>query len=125
MDLLGLMWPLKQGEHAPGNMAHKCRRSDSVGLCGEQEVGGKVDWQLCLKPAAARPQDLCELNLNAAAAPLRKNTERMGGWMVGEKKEVEKSRMKTREKKEDRERQTHKNTMRDYICSSSDGALLN
>lgn len=37
---------------------------------------------------------------------------RKDGWMDGreekKKKEVEKSRMKTREKKEDRERQTHK-----------------
>lgn len=122
----GLMWPLKQGEHAHGNMAHKCRRSDSAGLCGELEVGGRVDWQLCLKPAPARPQDLCELNLNAAAAPLCKKAERMGGWMVGrEKRSGEKKQNENQgEERGERGRPT-KNTMRDYICSSSDGALLN
>lgn len=58
-----------------------------------------MDWQLCLKPASARPQDLCELNLNAALAVLCKSIERMEGC----REKNEKSRMKTRGRKDDGE----------------------
>ena len=46
-----------------------------------------MDWQLCLKPALVRPQDLCELNVNAALKMLCKSKERMDGrWREREKK---------------------------------------
>lgn len=40
-----------------------------------------MDWQLCLKPASIRPQDLCELNVNAALKMLCKSIERTDGWL--------------------------------------------
>lgn len=72
-----------------------------------------MDWQLCLKPASARPQDLYELNLNAAPAPLCKITEKMDGWKVG--KRVKKNRMKTRGKKDDGEADPQKHNERLYL----------
>lgn len=39
-----------------------------------------MDWQLCLKPASVRPQDLCELNVNAALDMQCKCIERLDGW---------------------------------------------
>lgn len=52
-----------------------------------------MDWQLCLKPASVRPQDLCELNVNAALEMLCKSTERMDAWLrEKEKKRGGKSR---------------------------------
>lgn len=67
-----------------------------------------MHWRMCLKPASARPQDLYELNLNAAPAALCKSTERMGGWR-------EKSRMKTRGKKDDGEADEQKHKERLYL----------
>jgi len=58
-----------------------------------------VDWQLCLKPALVRPQDLCELNVNAAPEMLCKSIERADGWR-------RKDREKKRSGKKKMERQT-------------------
>lgn len=121
VDLLGLTGPLKQGERAHGDTAHKRRRSRSVGLRGEQEVGGAVDWRLRLKAAPASPPGPLRIKPECSSGTVMQKHRTDGRMDGGEK---EKSRMKAGEKKEERERQTHKNTMRDYICSSSDGALL-
>lgn len=74
-----------------------------------------MDWQLCLKPASVSPQDLCELNVNAVLLCDVMQKHRKNGWMVakirknkGEGKQGGGRKM---------ERETHDNTMRDYICS--------
>ncbi len=57
-----------------------------------------MDWQLCLKPASVRPQDLCELNVNAALEMLCKGIERMERMAERQREE---RRWKTRGRKED------------------------
>lgn len=50
-----------------------------------------MDWQLCLKPASVRPQDLCELNVNAALLCIsigrmdgcHREREKKGEWKQG------------------------------------------
>lgn len=69
-----------------------------------------MDWQLCLKPASVRPQDLCELNVNAAL--LCKSPERMDGWRREREK---KGRVEKMGRKDDGE--TEKTIMVDLICS--------
>lgn len=58
-----------------------------------------MDWQLCSKPVSVRPQDLCELNVNAVLVMLCKSIERMDGWMIERK--TEERRRKRRGRKED------------------------
>lgn len=66
-----------------------------------------MDWQLCLKPALVRPQDLCELNVNAVPEMLCKSIERMDGWKRDREKKGEgkqegggKKERQTQEKRE-------------------------
>lgn len=72
-----------------------------------------MDWQLSRKPASARPQDLCELHLNAAYAKAWK--EWRDGGMEGWKKQ-------NGNQGEERGR-TQGTTM--GLCAASDGAWLN
>lgn len=75
-----------------------------------------MDWQLSLKPASARPQDLCELHVNAYAKAWR---EWRDGWKDGDARmglEGWKKQNGTRGRKEEGPREAQWATLQMELC---------